>query len=289
MFQVNHQTTHHPLPNGTEWITYQEGVDIYKLYRRSPSTFNRDRASKIRQKEQPDKKRVLYSRADTERLARQKSKIPTRAIELFPAVSGKATPGDMPELATLIKDVFKMDTLPDIKHWQSLMRKNPDIGILLREGTADHQGRVVGCGYIFPHTESWVQHILDSEVTPKTRVENILPYEPGTPVHLYLRTIGITPEVSGTQKKIWAAILVRRIIKEIEELGHHGILVEKLWSKSDTTDGKAILRHMGFTRIESHTSYHNFVIDVATSGLPIVMHYKRAYQGWQKRNSSEAD
>jgi hypothetical protein len=195
-----------------------------------------------------------------------------------------ATPDDLPELAVLIEEIFGDAVNQPL--WRERMQRNREVGFLLREGSTG-AGRVVGCYFMHPHTKEHVREILAQYAPVVSQPEDILSYEAGTSVNLYLRTVGITPSVSKKQKRHWGAILVRNYMRFIEELGQRGVIIENIWSRSETKDGINILSHMGFTQIEGTGNYRNFFIDVPLSGLPMIMSYKRAYGEWQRKNSGD--
>ena len=102
--------------------------------------------------------------------------------------------------------------------------------------------------------------------------------------HLYLRTVGIEPAVSRLEKRVWGSRIVANLIKIIIELGKRGIDIRTITARSETPDGIRLLKHMGFTEIPSITNHRNFVIDVATSGIPAIKEYKLALARYKAEN-----
>jgi hypothetical protein len=191
-----------------------------------------------------------------------------------------ATPDDMEQIADLIDAIF--DGRPAVDRWRQWIQRNPEIAYILKS-----EGKIVGCAFLIPLLEEKILEILSQELTPVTYPEEILTYQPGTPINLYARSVGIDPTVSHIQKRHWAGILVRNLIKVIINLGNRGIFLNKIYSRSETPDGKRILRHMGFTQIPTQTRSNNYVIDANTSGLDLIIEYKKALTQWQNKHSGD--
>jgi hypothetical protein len=159
------------------------------------------------------------------------------------------------------------------------MERNPEISYILRS-----EGKVVGCGFIIPLSEEKIQSILSEEVTPLTYPDEILLYKPRGSVNLYIRSVGVLQRgVSPKQKTYWAERLILGLSKVVIDLGAKGVIIEKIYGRSDTKAGEHTMRMMGFTQIPTVTSHKNFVIDVATSGLELILRYKKALNTWRAR------
>jgi len=216
-----------------------------------------------------------------QRLQSQKAKKTPVVIPLRSAIFRRATPEDMPELANVIEKLFSR---PDIERWSSWMRKNPDIGYLIRS-----ENRVVGCGFIVPLLEEKILDILSKEVTPPTLPSEIQEYTPGVPICLYARTIGVLQdeEISMRQRRYWGSVLVRHLTEVVVNLGARGIVIEKIYGRSDYEEGARLMAGMGFTHLRTTTSHENYVIDVKTSGLEMILDYEQALIEWRQRQSGE--
>jgi hypothetical protein len=186
----------------------------------------------------------------------------------------RGTPDDMPETAALIEKIFS--TYPNVERWKQWVERNPEIFFLMRTDTS-----IVGCAFMMPLAKEKIEDILAHEVTPPTTSEEIGLFEPNVPLHLYIRTVGIDPSATRKEKRHWGSRIVANLIKYIVTLGSRGVDIRSITSRSETPDGKRLLRHMGFTEITTTTSSRNFIIDVPTSGIPAIEDYKKALQRWQ--------
>ncbi len=220
------------------------------------------------------KKQVL---AAINRENRGKRSVTPKRTQIKGATFVKMKPEDMAKVAPVIYEIF--DAYPDIERWSSLIAKNPDIGYMLVS-----EDKVVGCGFIMPLTEQKILDILGKEVTPPTTADEVQEYHPKEQYYLYARTIGVIQKgTTTTQKRVWAGILVRNLIKTFVTLGSRGIVIKKVYGRNDTIEGLRLMRDMGFTQIRTTTSHKNFVIDVETSGIEMVLRYEKALNQWRQK------
>lgn len=193
-------------------------------------------------------------------------------ISLKPTTFSKATAQDMPEIAALLETFFSRVSIEKRAAW---IERNPEIAYILRS-----EGKVVGCAFILPLEEPKIMQILNSQVKPPTRPQDIGIYEPGKHYYLYIRSVVILQSVSKIQRKHWAARLISELIKEIVELGAKGIIIEKFYTQTDTRRVEHLLKGLGFTQIISATESKNFMLDIATSGSVFAIQYKKALNSW---------
>ena len=237
-----------------------------------------------------DKSPTLYNYQDImgirekrmQKLEKQKTKsITAPKAKLKGASFTKMKPEDMILVAPIIEEVFGI--YPQIERWSSLIAKNPDIGYILTS-----EEKTVGCGFILPLTEEKILDIFSEEVTPPTFPEEVQEYQPGSVYYLYARTIGVThKDVSNTQSRFWASLLIRNLMRTVITLASRGIVIKKIYGRSDTPEGLKLMHDMGFTQIRTNTSHKNFVIDVETSGLDIILQYEKALNQWRQKHEGD--
>lgn len=223
----------------------------------------------------PGRKRGFFLKTPVDKLARE--------LQAFLATGGqsqitfgRARPEDMDELARLINALF--DHWPNVEYWKEYLHRNPDIGYLLKV-----EGMIKGCAFIFPLPADRIADILSHETSSPILPDDIHPYDPGTPYHLYIRAVGIQPGISKVEKRVWGARLLSHLMTVFVDFGKRGIDIKTIWSRSSTVDGIRLLRHIGFTEVPSRTTSHNFLIEVKYSGLPIIEEYKAAFAEWKRR------
>jgi hypothetical protein len=233
----------------------------------------------------PDTKQGFYKASDVHKLMRkwQKEAIEKQGSRQFrlPVKFRRMEIEEMSVVAEILHELF--DTYPNIEQWQDRIRANSEIGYVVTENNV-----IVGCGFIMPHTEEKILSILSVEETPITYPHEILPYEPGKQIYLYLRSVGVKQKgIPSEKKRRWAQVLIIGILKEIVKLGNRGIIIDKIYARSDTFQGERMMHRLGFTRLVTNTSHENFVVDIKTSGLTFAKQYKLGLAKWQTKYGGE--
>lgn len=190
----------------------------------------------------------------------------------------KCTPDDMDSCGQLIEKLF--NHAPNTERWKQYLRNNPDIGYLLKTDA----GEVIACGFFMPLTEQRIEEMFSYEEThtPSIEPDEIQPFVPGEPVHLYVRAVGVSPSLTREQKRMYAAVLIRGMREAIINLGSRGIDIRTIQSRSQTRDGISVMRAFGFCEVESKTASRQFTIEVERSGIPEIMRYKAALAKWKQ-------
>ena len=271
-----------------ELVNTQEAIKIFINAGLSESTFHRRVKSGKIEKIMPTGKQrgALYPNAQVlaciaaEKKANLKVKNTRTYANIKSAKCVFARPEDMDRLAPLIEELF--GSYPAIERWRSWIEKNPSIALMLIS-----ENEVVGCGFLMPLTEEKIIEVFGSEVTPAITANDVQTYEPGKDMYVYARTIGVTQRHGHVQKRVWASILVRNLMKTIISMGQKGIEIQKIYGRNDTTEGLKLMRNMGFTQIRTTTTHKNFVIDVETSGLEMVLRYEQALNEWKQRYAGD--
>ena len=129
--------------------------------------------------------------------------------------------------------------------------------------------------------------ILSKQVKPPTRPGEILLYESGKTVHLYLRSVVIWQETSKKQRRYWAAKLILGLAKAVIGLGARGVIIEKIYAQVDTKAAEQVLKRIGFMQVASETDWKNFMLDVTSSGAELVIRYKKALNAWRTQYEEE--
>jgi hypothetical protein len=88
--------------------------------------------------------------------------------------------------------------------------------------------------------------------------------------------IAINTNMSRGERRIYGARHINALRQALLDLGKRGISIEKIYARSDTPEGIRLMRHMGLTEVPSTTDKRNFYLDVAESGIPMIMEYKIA-------------
>jgi hypothetical protein len=94
--------------------------------------------------------------------------------------------------------------------------------------------------------------------------------------------MGVKPNTSNTVKRARGQTLIRGLIRFLIGLGKRGIDIKLIAARTDSRDGINLLKHAGFTEIESNTQSRNFIIEVDRSGVPLIIPYKKAFREWKR-------
>lgn len=258
-------------------------MELLKVSKEGLYTYVRN--GKLKQRIPPGRKQAVYSIEMVDKLVREQHEFEIQASLAMDAYTPtffvRAQPGDMDETAKLINALF--DHWPNVERWKEYLRRCPDGGYLLRT-----QDQIVGCAFVFPLNPEKIDEIFTYEETnaPSILPEDVHPYEPGRPLHLYVRAVGVLPGIPKIDKRVWGSRLLSRLVDTFIDFGARGIEIKTIQSRSRTPDGIKILRHIGFTEVPSKTTSHTFLIDVESSGLPAIQKYKNALEKWKKEHPS---
>jgi N-acetylglutamate synthase-like GNAT family acetyltransferase len=161
-----------------------------------------------------------------------------------------------------------------VERRQGWLEKDPNTAFIVRS-----KGKIVGCAFLLPLTPEKIEAIFadqSSASIASITADDIQPLLPGQPAYLYLASIAVKPSLTDLAKRSRGQVLLRGLYNFLEELGNRGIPIELLAARSETRDGINLLKHLGFTEIESVTENRNFIVEVERSGLPIILKYKAA-------------
>jgi hypothetical protein len=104
-------------------------------------------------------------------------------------------------------------------------------------------------------------------------------YEKGKHVNLYIAAIGIKPDIEVSRKIGYGTSLVVGLIDYIVALGKRGIIIDSMVAVGATKSGIRLLQSFGFSEIPTlRPGQREFAMDIATSGAPVALQYKRALQ-----------
>lgn len=223
----------------------------------------------------PGLKQWVYRKQDVDDIFEEMRTFIVLSKERAP-VFARALPEEMPAIMDLIMQIFPEDPSPSeekmqerITRRQAWLHRNPETCFVLRVEDA-----LVGVIFLLPLLPELIDRILATEPTPAIKPEDVQPFEPGVPTHIFVMSLGISPRSTLGQKRFWGASLTRHIRRGFVNWGRRGIVIERIAARSDTRDGISLMRHMGFTEVPSVTHQRNFVIEVASSGIPQIMDYK---------------
>ena len=226
----------------------------------------------------PGRKQGFYKREDVDRLARAIDDLGDKS-EKTGTQFQVATKEDIPECVDLLISVFGGGNTAARR--QSWVEKNPEVGYLVRS-----KGKVVGCAFVLPLTMQKINDIFEDQGSASIAgitADDIQELHPDKPAYLYIVSVGVKPG-SDLAKRTRGQTLIRGLIKVLFSLGKRGIPIDLIAGRSETKDGINLMRHMGFTEVESTTSNRNFIVEVKRSGIPEIVRYKKLLSEWREAN-----
>ena len=146
-----------------------------------------------------------------------------------------------------------------------------------------NEDQTIGYTAMWPLKSGKLDSILAQTIPIKVSPEDIETFESGKNMDLYINVIGVKPNFTKEEKRLYGARLVSGLIKVIESLGERGIPIDTIAARSNMPEGIRLMRGIGFTEIEPLTPERKtFVINVKESGIHFVMKYKEKLRKWQE-------
>lgn len=192
-------------------------------------------------------------------------------MPLMPTVVEHAVPADMEGIAEVLRTTWGHISIEKRRAW---IARNPEAVLVLRSND-----QIVGCAFLSPLPEEKILQILQSPVKPPTRADDIQVYESGKHYCVYMRSVVVTHHASRDQHVHWAAQLIQGIIHHIIGLSERGIILDRLYAQTNIRHVEHLLRCAGFTQMPASVTApenRNYVLDVMTSGSPLLAQYQRA-------------
>jgi hypothetical protein len=158
--------------------------------------------------------------------------------------------------------------------WYSWCQKNPEIFYVLEE-----KKRIVGFVSLLPLARQKIDRIMREEESPSDiSPEEIHPFQPGTPLDLYVHVMGVRPEFDKTAKHIYGADLLRGLMGVFRDLGHRGVIIRTLFARTRMPDALRLMEHLNFTEILPSLApgKRHFLLEISASNNLLIREYKQA-------------
>lgn len=192
-----------------------------------------------------------------------------------------ASAGDMAAIVEISRRIFNADGSEPIPAEARLawLRKNPETFFVLR----DLAGEIVGYASILPLSQLVINRFIHDEIQAEDIAgDDVLLFQPGQPLNLYIMAIGIDPKHPAAVKKEYGARLVNGLFSFLLELAQRGVEIASITARSHKPDGLHLLKKMGFPNLRPLTpGKHLFVVEPAKSGLHVLMKYTDLLEQWK--------
>lgn len=126
------------------------------------------------------------------------------------------------------------------------------------------------------------------DINPK---EDIEIYEAQKPLDLFIQGIASDPDVDEITRMHYMFVLLRGVGEELKKLGRRGILLNKVYARSQTPTGIAMAMHVGmeeYKPLPKTGKLVRFVLDIETSETFLAKRYKEGRVEWEKDQAKRA-
>jgi hypothetical protein len=219
---------------------------------------------------------------ETEYISGQWRENPTSKFEL-------AQEDDLPNIAKISASIFNNDQKVPYRPTPmetriSWIRKNPETYYALRSP----DGKLVGYTCILPMKRETIDRfILDEIRTNGITADDIEPFEPRRPIHLYIMAMCVDPIYPAAQKREYGMRLVIGLFTLLFNLADRGVEIETITARSHTLDGIRVLKKIGIPQLRSPIPNKNlFSVKVAESGIPLLIEYSRRLDRWKQEHEN---
>ena len=233
----------------------------------------------------PGKKQGLYAREEVDKLAADLHAFFVSREDNPPTKFLKISSRDEMREAMEISQAIFGGGLDVLDERMAILEKNPDSYYMLKA----EDGMIVGYTSIMPLKPGSLEKVLSATLPVRVGIEDAALFKFGSHIDLYLTAMAVRPQLNGgtNAKRIYGARLISGLMEAIIDIGRRGIIIDNIAARSYTTDGIRLLRHAGFTEIQSKTSERRtFIIKVAESGVPYVVNYRNALEEALRRENS---
>lgn len=185
------------------------------------------------------------------------------------------------------RDAYLSWLIPIYLRW---FQKSPESFSVVK----NKENKVVAFSIIISTRREVVSRFTQGEIAMEDILqEDLLPLEPGIPVNLYVIAIAVEPDLSQREnremKKWYGTVLLRGILNSLAPLAERGVEIEKITARSFTTDGKKLMRSLGFTHHRSlFPKKELYSIVPSDSGIKTLMLYTDTLNRWKEQHQQEA-
>lgn len=165
------------------------------------------------------------------------------------------------------------------------LKKNPESDFVVK-----HNGKVVGFFRLLPVKHDRLMQFMAGEIRGwDISAEDVEPFEPGKPVECIIMGTAGEPDVDETTRKHYVAILLRGVLRKLEEFGRRGIIITKVYATSQTPSGVAMGLHAGMEQFGPKVGKRlTFVADIEQSDIFLFDTYKRGLAEWKRQSKTNA-
>ncbi len=188
-----------------------------------------------------------------------------------------ATAADMEEVYKLAQRAINRIT-PNAEVRQAWLMKNPESSFLVK-----HNNKIVAFFHLLPVEPESLKEFIEGKIRGwEIRYEDIETFEPGKPLECFV-IIASEQETDKATRENYVRVLIRGIMRKLEELGQRGVIITKVYATSETPTGIAMSMHSGMKELDIKLGKRlAFMIDIDKSNSRLLRGYKRELAKWKK-------
>lgn len=153
-----------------------------------------------------------------------------------------------------------------------------------------YNDKLVAYLWLLPIKEDVLLPYLRGEIHWKDiRSDDIVKFEVGKSVPLYALGIASEPDVSEETRMHYMFVLLRGVGQELKELGQRGIIISKVYARSQTPTGIAMCLHLGMKPYEPMPrtgKLMRFELDIETADTFLANMYKEGLAEWKEAHAN---
>jgi len=154
-----------------------------------------------------------------------------------------------------------------------------------------HDNRLVAFLFLVPIRQEVIDDFMQGvipwkDIDPERDIEK---YVPGKPLDIFVQAIASDPDVDETTRMHYTLVLLRGAGEELKKLGRRGIIISKVYARSQTPTGIAMAIHAGMEEYEPMPrtgKLVRFVLDIKTSNAFLARMYKEGFTEWEAEHQS---
>lgn len=148
-----------------------------------------------------------------------------------------------------------------------------------------YNNKLVAYLWLLPIKEDVMLRYLQGELHWKDiRPDDIVKFRAGKPVPLYALGIASEPDVSEEARMHYMFVLLRGVGRELKKLGRRGVIIPKVYARSQTPTGIAMCLHLGMKPYEPMPrtgKLMRFELDLETADTFLAHMYKQGLAEWK--------
>ncbi len=169
--------------------------------------------------------------------------------------------------------------------WYSWLMKNPEIF-----NVVTIHNEIIGYISMIPLPQNIIDNIMRGAHPTTITPDNVLMFDPGQPLSVYVHIWGTTPRLTLLQKRYASIKMMRELKRTFYNFAQRGVDIRTIYTRSDKEDGIGISEHIGFedievpgvTDAEPANRKHVFRIDTASSEEDFFVQYRTLLANYQK-------